>query len=69
MVSEQQRSLLYSLVAGGAQNSLQVSSLAHDSPTGVCLQHRHTCHSLWWLIKKVAEQQHRCWLRSLSWRD
>ena len=34
-----------------------------------CCGTKRACYSSWRLINKVAEQQHRCWLRSLSWRD
>lgn len=34
-----------------------------------CCAARHARESWRRLINKVVEQQHRCWLRSLSWRD
>lgn len=34
-----------------------------------CCGTKRACYSSWRLINKVVEQQHRCWLRSQSWRD
>lgn len=53
----------------GLGNSTQVSRLLLFLLQEASSHTWHTCHSWRWLINKVTEQQYRCWVRSLSWRE